>query len=370
MRIAYLAPNYLPHMGGVETHIAHLAARMLAQHHDVEVLTPVTDVRLPAVQLMDGITVRRFACHCVCSPNYLFPPALWTFLARCGMRYDVVHAHSYHSLPALGAAIARCWPLVFTPHYHGTGHTPVARLLHLVYRPAGSFIFKQAQRVICVSQAEAALVRQRFPFVATRISVIPNGVDVAALRAALPYRQRHTIILSVGRLESYKNVHLIVEALSHLDEAFLLRIIGDGPARSTLEALVARLGLSHRVEILGNVENTTLHRWFRTAAVYVTMSSREAFGITLLEAVVAGARAVASDIPPYREVALACADRAVSLLALSATPAALAEVIRTAALSRCAVSATTPALSWDAVADQTLAIYRALTCHGGRQCSR
>ena len=42
---------------------------------------------------------------------------------------SIVHAHSYHSLAALAAGFSYRGPFVFTPHYHGTGHTGFARSL-------------------------------------------------------------------------------------------------------------------------------------------------------------------------------------------------------------------------------------------------
>lgn len=355
MRIAYVSPRYAPFVGGVETHVAQLAQRAATEGHHVEVLTQEADRRLPALQVLQGVTVRRFAVP-LPSQNYAFAPGLWAYLARTRRQYDVVHAHSYHALPSLGAAVAGCRPLVFTPHYHGTGHSPLRRLLHMPYRLAGASIFRRASRVICVSHAEAALVRQHFPQTALRVAVIPNGVDVAALREAQPYHEAGTTILSVGRLEEYKNVHLTIAALAHLDDTFVLRVAGDGPARPGLEELVARLGLQGRVRFLGRVSDMELRRWFRSAGVYISMSSHEAFGITLYEALAAGSRVVAADIPAYREVG--AGQEGVTLVPLDLTPQGLAQAILCVAAREqgCAPASDVP--SWDAVARQTLRMYQ------------
>src|SRR5262249_21328590 len=158
-------------------------------------------------------------------------------------------------LPALAAALGGHGPLVFTPHYHGTGHSPLRRFLHVPYRPLGATIFARAACTICVSEAEAALVRRHFPRAAGRLWLIPNGVEVGALGPAEPYPVDRTVILSVGRLETYKNVHAVLEALPYLDERFVLRVVGDGPARADLEALADRLRLRGRVAFLGRVSD-------------------------------------------------------------------------------------------------------------------
>ncbi len=358
MRIAYVSPCYAPSIGGVETHVAHLAARAASAGHHVEVLTQEHDRHLPAVERIDGVLVRRFPIL-LPGHNYAMAPGLWAYLARHGAGYDVVHAHSYHALPALLAALTASRPLVFTPHYHGTGHSPIRSLLHVPYRRLGAAIFARAAQVICVSEAEASLVRSHFPICAQRVTVIPNGVEAAALRAAEPFADPHRTILSVGRLETYKNVDRTIKALVHLDESFVLRIIGGGPARPALEQLAATLGLQARVSFLGRVDDAVLRRWFRTAQVCVSMSAHEAFGITVLEAVAAGSGVVASDIPAYREAALSGSPGAVALAPLDVPPDGLADRIRAAAAWRQRNESLPDIPSWDAVAERTLSVYRA-----------
>jgi glycosyltransferase involved in cell wall biosynthesis len=361
MRIALVTPRYAPSIGGVETHVTRVATYLAARGHVVEVLTHAHRRGLALCEEVEGVTVRRFPLPLPTqSPLLAFAPGLWAYLVRHAARYDVVHAHHYHALPALGAALSGCRSLVFTPHYHGAGHTPLRSLLHVPYRHAGARVFARAHRVICNSEAEAALVRRDFPCVARRMDVIYPGVDVAAVRAAVPYTTTDKVILSVGRLETYKNVQLVIAMLRHLDDGYVLRVIGDGPARTALEQVARRLGLGRRVEFLGRVDDDTARRWLRTARVYVSMSAHEAFGLALVEALAAGTPALVADIPAYREIARGMPDGAVALAPLASTPAELASALR-ALVSYASpdVSAYSIA-SWDDVAARTEAVYDAL----------
>ena len=140
----------------------------------------------------------------------------------------------------------------------------------------------------------------------------------------------------------------------------MLRVIGDGPARLMLQDRAKRLGLQGRVAFLGPLDDAALHRWFRTARIYVSMSSREAFGIALLEALAAGAAVVATDIPAHREVASGT-PHVVALVPLGATAEKLARTVQ--AMATCARVAV-PLLSvpsWETVAAQTIDVYRAIT---------
>jgi len=368
--IALITPCYAPSIGGVETHVERVATRLAAWGHRVDVLTQTmeqdrvdvltqtTEQDPPSTGPVEGVTVRRFRVP-LASHNGGFAPGLWTYLSRHGARYDIVHAHHYHTLPALSAVLAGCRPLVFTPHYHGAGHSPLRSLLHCPYRRIGARLFARADRVICNSRAEADLVRRDFPFVAERIGVVYPGVDVAALRLAHPYPTRRTVVLTVGRLEGYKNIHKTIEALAYLDDTFALHVVGVGPALPALHRLAERLGVDDRVVFLGRASDEEVRRWYRTAAVFVSLSRHEAFGLTLAEALAAGAGVVASDIPAHRETLTRAAGATSALLPLDVAPATLAHAIG----DRAKDAHRGPMYrvdSWDDVAAGTLAVYRAV----------
>ena len=147
-----VVPRFSPHVGGVETHVRSIATRLLEAGVKVEVLTVETAPRLPRRAVASGIPVRRFR-SILPSATYPVAPGLGLFLARRHGLYDVVHAHNYHAVSSPMAALPAPRGLVFTPHYHGAGHSALARLLHRPYRPFGAMCFARARRIVCVSRA-------------------------------------------------------------------------------------------------------------------------------------------------------------------------------------------------------------------------
>jgi glycosyltransferase involved in cell wall biosynthesis len=354
MRIAFVCAHYAPMIGGVEKHVVEIATRLAARGEQVEVLTHAeAHQTLPPTERIDGVNVRRFGVP-LPSSNYAFSPALWRHLHSGDSRYDIVHAHGYHAVPALQAALSEPPTLIFTPHYHGTGHSAFRKLLHPPYRRLGRIIFDRSARTIAVSPPEAKLILSHFPKVEPRLVVIPNGVDQSALDAAIAFEQESTVVLSAGRLETYKQVDRTISALSHLPEEFALRITGDGAARGELKQLAGSLGLGDRVDFLGKVSEEDLYRWFRSTAVYVSMSSNEAMPVTFIECLAAGARVVASDIPAHRDLVTKTRG-SIKLVPLDASPEIVAEAIRDLA----AQPALTPLIdTWDGVTSLTLDTYR------------
>ena len=253
--------------------------------------------------------------------------------------------------------------VVFTPHYHGAGHSLAAKVLHVFYRPLGRALFRASDTVICVSEAEKLLVVADFPFVANRIVVIPNGVDTGALATALPYPDEAPTIVSLGRLEPYKSVAELVRVMPQIPAPTQLVIIGEGSARPSLEKLVVELGLSDRVRFTGFVATDVMHRWLRTAQVLVSLSDHEAFGMVPLEAVCAGARVVLSDIPAHREIIRDFLGEA-AIPIRRGDPTALVAAIGHQLRQPGRVDAALP--DWSDVARRTLEVYRSRPHHPDR----
>ena len=107
------------------------------------------------------------------------------------------------------------------------------------------------------------------------------------------------VVLTVGRLERYKNVDLIIDAFRALPSSAMLIIVGDGPDRSRLERHAETSEPGWPVHFTGRISDSMLDRWFAHADVVTSASDHEAFGITLAEGLASGARVVASAIPAY-----------------------------------------------------------------------
>ena len=354
MRIAMVSAHYAPFAGGVESHIQEIAKRLADRGETVEVLTQHDDPGLPDSEVLEGVLVRRHRVP-VASQHFALSPELWATLVRMRRSYDVVHAHGYHSAAPLSAALAGTSPLVFTPHYHGTGHSPLRKAIHVPYRAVGAGIVGRSRRIICVSRAEAHLFLTHFRSARPRVTVIPNGADLALITAARPFPDAGTVVITGGRLQSYKQVDRIVEAMALTPPGMRLVVTGDGPERAPLEALAAERGIGARARFLGRVDTDLLYRWYASAEVFCSMSSNEAMPVTILELLAAGARVVASDIPAHRDIR----DRtggAITLVPLNASPEILAAALCRAVEEPAAPGQRIP--TWDEVTEQTQDVYR------------
>jgi glycosyltransferase involved in cell wall biosynthesis len=277
-------------------------------------------------------------------------------LARHLRSFDVVHAHNYHDLAALAAGFTHRQPFIFTPHYHGIGHTDFARRLHLVYRPLGQALFSRADQVICVSNAERLLVMDDYPAVASKTVVVSNGVTK---RTTVPrsWADRDNLVVYAGRLEPYKRLDVVIAAMAELPADVRLLIIGTGSDKARLASSVIRLKLTDRITLAGALPDDAVASALAEARVVVTASQHEAFGLIILEARQAGARVVASALAAHREVAQLDPANGVSIWAPDTAVSGLAHAIRNALISH-DPGAMSTAPRWSDVAAATEQVYQ------------
>lgn len=110
-------------------------------------------------------------------------------------------------------------------------------------------------------------------------------------------RKDAPVLVAAGRLAPWKGYSDLIRAMKVLSQRRRVRlmILGDGPLRSELEALVLELGLSDVVSFLGYVDNPL--SYFRCADVFTHSAYVESLGNVLVEAMLCGCTPVSTDCP-------------------------------------------------------------------------
>jgi glycosyltransferase involved in cell wall biosynthesis len=285
--------------GGAERQLASLL-KHLPESCDVVCLTNPGKVadRIRA----DGFPVRDLAMP---SNKDVRAVLELTGLIREG-RYDLVHTHLYraHLYGRLAARLAGVKAIVATEH--SLGHTLIEG--RPKDRPGVRLIYRAAERLgratIAVSPTVAEYLRA---WGIERVSVIPNGIDVADFRYDEPARQQArkvvgiapdaVVVGAVGRLEASKQFDVLIEAVAGIQQAVLL-LVGAGPERERLEILAARQ-MPGRALFTGDVGGGALSIKDLLSAmdVFASPSAEETFGLAALEAVSCGLPVVYADSP-------------------------------------------------------------------------
>jgi rhamnosyl/mannosyltransferase len=281
-----------PIVSGIATCIDRLAAGLIAREHRVRVLSS-TQIRRVAV---GEWRLSSFVAH-------------WPRIARRLGHFDVVNLHG--PVPTMSDAflwLSGWLPPHLRPAIVYTHHSPIdikgASGMSACYNKVHKFLALRADRIVASSQHYARQHRSRYgPATVT----IPWGADSSGSRLPAqgpkdrPGDELH--VLFVGQMRPYKGVETLLAAAA--GQPWLrLTLVGEGAELARYRRLADRLGVGN-ARFTGRVSHAELHHQYEVhdAVVLPSVTHAEAFGLVLLEGMVAGCVPVASDLPGVRDVA-------------------------------------------------------------------
>lgn len=381
MRIGLVTDVVYPYVkGGVERRVYEVSRRLAARGHDVHVF---------CMQYWDGgalLDLEGVKLHGVCpaipihtgerrsiTEALYFSAHLFRYLSRLPWRVDVLEVQEFPYFPILAAKLSR-WskrrvPLVVTWHevwnsywftylgWKGIFGLAVERLAAAV-----------GDRTVAVSQPVAVALKGLNPL--ARPVVIPNGVDVEAIRGCEAHSQK-TDVIFIGRLLPHKRVDLLLQSLAQLNKngsGVSCTIIGDGPSRQALGELSQALRLGDRVQWLPRLPQEDLYARLKASRVLALPSEREGFGLVVAEANAAGIPAVV--VNHGMNAACSLVSPGENGFLCQPTPEDLAAAIENALHAGPALKAACEEaahrLSWDGITDQLDDLYGRVGSGAGR----
>ena len=257
---------------------------------------------------------------------------------------DVVHTHTAKA-GTLGRVAAclfnmtrprrrRC-VVVHTFHGHVlTGY--FGPTMNVAVRLAERTLARITDRVVTISPAQRHDIVTRFNIAdAARTAVVPLGLDLerlarldssaAHLRCQLGIPERALVVGYVGRFVAIKDLATLVHAFARVaaqqPEAVLL-LVGDGPLRAEIDALVAALALQKRVHLVGWIDD--LAPVYATIDICALSSLNEGTPVAVIEAMAAAKAVVATRVGGVADVV---EHERTGLLVPPQNPEALADAI-------------------------------------------
>lgn len=316
MRIALVYDGVYPYSVGGGEKIFHDLARYLGARHEVHLL---------GLKLWDGPDTLDVApgvqIHGICEP--LVPHTLQQGDAR-SLRQALHFAwRTFGALKRLGPFdVIDCMATPYFPLYAAWLHTRVfktplvstwlelwcrehwreyvgagvkSRLAHGIEHLAT----RLPRHIISISPQTTASL-QCSGVAPARLSTIAPWIDNSAIHA-LPSDAMPSDLVFVGRLIRSKGVALLIEAMALVSERMpgvRCRIIGDGPERGRLEALIEERDLADNAILEGFLEShDEVIAAMKSSRVFVLPSRREGFGIVIIEAAASGLLPVTVECP-------------------------------------------------------------------------
>ena len=203
---------------------------------------------------------------------------------------QVAHVHAHFGTNSTTVALL-CHALGGPPYsftVHGPEEFDKVKAISLVQKVA------RAAFVVAISNFGKSQLYRWCPLADwSKIHVVHCGVDTEFLASAPKPISLFTEprLVCVGRLCAEKGQLLLLEAASQLMQQgvpFKLILVGDGPLRSELEALVTKLALHDHVEITGWADGTQVREAIVSARAMVLPSFAEGLPVVIMEALALG----------------------------------------------------------------------------------
>ncbi len=242
----------------------------------------------PNLQLHESAASQGIESHLIACKGQLdlqVPRSLRMLVQQTGA--DIVHAHGYKADVYLYLASRKLrMPLISTCHTWYDNDRFVR-----IYGAIDRRVLRSFDGVVAVSEEVKlrllnAGVRQE------RVRLIRNGIDLQPFvteRLLSSESPESLTIGLVGRLSSEKGIDLFLQAASRvLAEAPATNfiVVGDGPDRASLEALLRELHIEHRVSLLGRRED--MPAVYASMDIMVSASRQEGLPVALLEGMASG----------------------------------------------------------------------------------
>lgn len=317
MKIIEVYANFLPILGGVQTHIYDLCKCLLEKGGRPIVLTwgPPT----PSFEVIDGIPVHRFwmplPFYAARYPALFYLSLKIIHLVR-KLNIDVIHAHNYFC----GLASAMAGKLLRKPVVV-TFHAPMwfwpnlelPAYVSLMEPILKKYFISSVASIVCNSKfTYREMLKRGFP--SSKLKIIYNWVtpfprcDTADLKKFLErfnLAKRH-YILSVGRLvDREKGFSVLIHALKLLinrEYDLDLVLVGDGPDKEMLQKYSSSLAIENHVHFLGSITGKDLSCLYQGCEVFALPSRYESFGLAQLEAISVGKPVVSTKVGGIPEI--------------------------------------------------------------------
>lgn len=323
MKVLMLSWEFPPRtVGGLARHVAGLSKALGQEGVEVEVIVPAWGEQ-HSPPPMDGVSLHPVQPYALPSLNFITDIQHLNYslleeavrLINAGEDIALLHAHDW--LVAFAArALKHIYrlPLVCTIHAteYGRNRGLHSELQHYI-SSVEWWLTYESWRVIVCSQSMKDEVGFIFQTPADKLKVIPNAIELGDLAfepQKAPLRQsfarpEEKIIFYIGRLVPEKGIQTLLQAvpavLREVPEAKFI-LAGKGPYEEELKRMSREMGLEHKVQFIGYIEDTVRNALYDYAEVAVFPSFYEPFGIVALEGLATKTPLVVSDTGGLREI--------------------------------------------------------------------
>lgn len=241
-----------------------------------------------------------------------FLDRLNAFREEEGLEYDVIHSHYWLSA-WIGRELSQVLNVPHVVTFHTLGLIKMqsrAGEVEQVERPViETEVMATVDRIIAFSPHERDAMVRLYAADASKVSLVPCGVDLSVFRPLDQKTVRNRlglngekILLYVGRVEPLKGLDLLVETAAQMDseDGVRMMVVGadanGGQEMDRVKQLAKERNLEDQIDFVGQVDHLELPLYYNAADVCVVPSYYESFGLVALESMACGTPVVATRV--------------------------------------------------------------------------
>lgn len=315
MRIGLFTDTYPPFINGVSTSVLMLKQGLEKLGHEVFVVT----VNDEAFSYKKEDNVLKIPSFPVGIMNFrqsgIYPLRALKIIKKWNL--DIIHTHTEFSIGTFARLVSKQFniPLVHTYHtmyeeyiyYITKGYFDSASKKLVEYLTL-FLCDKTIDELIVPTEKTKILFKEKYK-VKRDVHVIPTGIDVSRfyneninkdevleLKKELGIKPRNFNILYIGRIAKEKNIEFLIENFKNVLKKVRfckMYIVGDGPDIKDLIELTNKNKLDDKIVFVGKVPWEDVPKYYAACDVFVTASTSETQGLTVLEAMAASKPVVA-----------------------------------------------------------------------------
>ncbi len=320
-RILFFSLTYYPFIGGAEVAIKEVTDRISPEDYKFDMITLRFDSNLPKFESFGNIDIFRIGFGCpgakiqdfkkfpLVVMKYIYP--FWA------LAYAVIlhHRKPYDAVSTVMTSYASFGALFFKFLFPDVLY--IARLddgdpfeyykkRTRIVGPLFKKLFTKADFVITSSTYLSNIVRGMG--YKKEVVVVPNGVnaehfskvysdeELDTLKKKLGKNEDDFYLITTSRLVTKNACDDVIKSLPLLKDSIKFLILGIGPDEVMLKKLAIESGVSDRVMFLGQINHSEMPKYLKVSDVFIRPSLSEGFGISFIEAMVAGLPVVATPV--------------------------------------------------------------------------
>lgn len=189
-------------------------------------------------------------------------------------------------------------------HIHGGGFIDFYQKSNIIMKSCIKDMVDNCDRVISVSNYMTKGLKDEFPGINSKISMIYNGTEIKDIK--INWEDKKNVILFMGKVTEYKGIYDLINVIKNIEpnlkkEKWIVKVAGDGEVEK-VKSIIKEKKIEDLIQVVGWIDGEKKENMIKESKIFMMPSYIESFGIAAIEAMNLGNVVVCSDAGGLPEI--------------------------------------------------------------------